>query len=128
MLERLSPHLKDDGIMVLTVPSANKPVSAKHYQHFTPEGLSRTLEPYFEVVDVAGYGVVRNQKRLSMLKKIVAVVFPFRNRIKLVRRIVDYLPEYYEKEVASGRPEECAGLIAVCRKKIRGDKWIISPS
>jgi SAM-dependent methyltransferase len=116
IIRRIAAHLKDEGMLVVSVPSANKPVSAKHYQHFTPESLEKTLRPYFSITSLECYGRSGKEKRLSLLKKIVMVSFPFRKKIAPVRKLVEYLPKYYEKNMAHAGPKDCKGLIAVCRK------------
>ena len=37
--------LKDDGTLVLTVPSTNSPLRGKHFQHFSDESLEKILKP-----------------------------------------------------------------------------------
>lgn len=42
-------QLKTGAVLLVTVPSTNLPLQPKHYQHFTPETLSRTLGAQFDV-------------------------------------------------------------------------------
>ena len=49
--------LCDGGLIVVTVPSANLPVSAKHYRHYTPRLLRDTLTSHgFSMLEVTGFG------------------------------------------------------------------------
>lgn len=48
--ESIGELLTEDGTLVLTVPHENKPVSSKHYQHFTSEQLKDLLEPHFSAI------------------------------------------------------------------------------
>lgn len=41
--------LKQDGFLVVTVPSKNVKVDKKHYQHFDLESLKKVLEDYFVI-------------------------------------------------------------------------------
>lgn len=50
-VEAISDLLTDRGNLVLTVPHENKPVSDKHYQHFTSEKLQDLLEPHFSDIE-----------------------------------------------------------------------------
>jgi len=50
-VEGLHSILSKDGALLITVPHTNKPVTAKHYQHFNLTSLERALEPHFELVD-----------------------------------------------------------------------------
>jgi len=115
-MKRLSKHLKAGGILVVSVPSANKPVSPKHFQHFTKESLEKTLQPYFSISEIEGYGLIGRERRLVLLKKMAMVLYPFRKKAGAVNRLVDYLPKYYEKNIARAGIKDCTGYIAVCRK------------
>lgn len=44
--------LKQEGILLVTVPHRNKPLEYKHFQHFTSEALSRDLSEHFEILEV----------------------------------------------------------------------------
>lgn len=49
----ISKLLADDGILILTVPHENKPVSVKHFQHFSSKSLLSYFTPHFEVLEIA---------------------------------------------------------------------------
>lgn len=46
-VEGMRRQVKDGGKLLVTVPSTNRPVTAKHYQHFDPDLLEATLAPHF---------------------------------------------------------------------------------
>jgi 2-polyprenyl-3-methyl-5-hydroxy-6-metoxy-1,4-benzoquinol methylase len=46
-VEGMRRQVKQGGKLIVTVPSTNRPVSAKHYQHFDPALLQAALEPHF---------------------------------------------------------------------------------
>ncbi|KKP40127.1 MAG: type 12 methyltransferase [Candidatus Peregrinibacteria bacterium GW2011_GWC2_33_13] len=117
ILSSLSNILKEDGKIIITVPSKNLPLAKKHYQHFTAESLTETLKPYFKIMKISGYGKTGYHKKIfSFLRKIGYFVFPFINRISLAKRFFIILNEYYKKHLSAGKPEACNGLIAVCVK------------
>ena len=50
-VEGLRRRTRDGGLLVVSVPSKNIKMSAKHYQHFDLDLLKTTLAPFFEVVE-----------------------------------------------------------------------------
>ncbi|NUM81952.1 class I SAM-dependent methyltransferase [bacterium] len=47
----LHQHLKNDGYLLLTVPSINHKPVEKHYQHFDHTLIGKNLKPYFEITE-----------------------------------------------------------------------------
>lgn len=47
--------LSPGGLLVVTVPSVEKPVAAKHFQHFSFESIRGVLEAEFESLQVRGF-------------------------------------------------------------------------
>lgn len=47
--------LRPGGLLVVTVPSVEKPVAKKHFQHFSFESIRAVLEPHFEELKVLGF-------------------------------------------------------------------------
>ena len=50
----LARVLKDDGVLIISVPSTLRKRSTAHFQHFTPESLAETLSPHFEIIEMVG--------------------------------------------------------------------------
>jgi SAM-dependent methyltransferase len=48
-LRNVREHHKDSGRFLLTVPSDEFTTDKKHYRHFDPESLEKTLKPYYEL-------------------------------------------------------------------------------
>lgn len=48
-IRSFSEYLKPGGRLLMTVPHQNKPVQAKHFQHFNGRELTRILTPFFEI-------------------------------------------------------------------------------
>jgi len=117
ILSRLSNVLKEDGKLIITVPSINMPLNKKHYQHFTTESLAETIKPYFRITKISGYGKNGFPKTIfHFLRKIGYFVYPFRNKNIFAKKFFIFMNNYYKKNISTGLPEECNGLIAVCRK------------
>lgn len=43
--------IRVDGVLLLTVPHANKPLEYKHFQHFTIDTISEQLSPHFTILE-----------------------------------------------------------------------------
>ena len=55
VIASLSALLKDDGKLLITVPSKNQKLASKHYQHFDRESLAETVKSHFKVEEIRGY-------------------------------------------------------------------------
>ncbi|MBU2524186.1 class I SAM-dependent methyltransferase [Patescibacteria group bacterium] len=117
ILANLSNLLKEDGKLIITVPSINSPIHKKHYQHFTEESLRKTIGSYFKINKILGYAKKTHRLKIFiLLLQLNYLLYPFRNSFKFVKRILKYPKKYYEKHIEKGEPENCDGLIAVCSK------------
>ena len=54
MLSEFHRVLKDDGRLIITVPSHLMKLNKKHYQHFSLESLATSLEPLFIIEKAVG--------------------------------------------------------------------------
>lgn len=54
ILKEISRMLKPGGEFIVTVPSDALPPGPKHYQHFSAQKLTDTINPYFKVKEVVG--------------------------------------------------------------------------
>jgi len=67
-LETVHSILAPGGYFIATVPSTRKPISRKHYQHFTRESLIGVLESSFEVLEISGFE--RNNIATKIIRKL----------------------------------------------------------
>jgi SAM-dependent methyltransferase len=117
-IQRIARHLSSAGRLVVTVPSKNLPLSPKHEQHFDEASLRAVLEPSFTVESVTGYARTGWERRIYLLlRQAGALLYPPSVVVPELRRYYDLLSAFYERFGASGPPEACRGLIAVCRRR-----------
>ncbi len=64
LMRELSRVLKDDGELIITVPSTGLPLADKHYQHFSPVSLTETVKPLFVPTSIIG----QDRKGLKLIK------------------------------------------------------------
>ncbi len=109
-VQGLASYLKDDGNLLLTVPSDNIPLNPKHYQHFSQQSLHKTLTPFFEIQEL---------KYLNRKSAIVNLV----NRLLINRFFMLHEPilmglayRTYLKFFLHAGPKNGTRLFAVCRK------------
>lgn len=57
--------LRPGGMLVVTVPSVEKPVAEKHYQHFRFEDMKQLLQPDFTEIAICGF------ERTNLLARII---------------------------------------------------------
>jgi ubiquinone/menaquinone biosynthesis C-methylase UbiE len=119
-VESLAGMLKPGGKLIVTVPSINIPLIAKHYQHFTQHSLREALVSHFEVLEILGHNKARNlnlftRKFFGRFRTLGHWLYPFR-RYRMVAKLYELLSDYYNEELAIGPPDDCYGLIAICRK------------
>lgn len=119
ILKGISSVLKDEGVLIITVPSTKMPLTKKHYQHFTKDELVKSVKPYFYVENILGYAKAGRERRLfTLLCGIGLFLLPFINRNILVKRYFTYINKYYDRYLSSGNPNECLGLVATCKKQL----------
>jgi 2-polyprenyl-3-methyl-5-hydroxy-6-metoxy-1,4-benzoquinol methylase len=119
ILNNLLSMLKEKGKLIITVPSQNRPVTSKHYQHFSVQSLQETLQDYFVIEEVFGHSNIKSisYDLFEFYKKIAILMLPFRNRIKLIKKFYSYLQKYYIKYLETCDFEQAIRLIGVFRKK-----------
>jgi 2-polyprenyl-3-methyl-5-hydroxy-6-metoxy-1,4-benzoquinol methylase len=118
LLEKLAEMLKQEGSLIITVPTNRVPLSDKHYQHFTEESLTKAIESHFTVKKCIGYSRITISRKLHSLLKIIGTyIFPFRKHVRLVYRYFELLNDYWASHYGVGNPADCAGIIAICNKK-----------
>ena len=109
IIEEVYRVLKKNGSLVLTVPSTNLPLSAKHYTHYETRTLSAVLngfsEKSIEGIWKQDTGLFGQLLRLSSNRHW---------RIPLWKEAL-YDP-LFKTLYASCKPEEATSLMAVCKK------------
>jgi SAM-dependent methyltransferase len=111
-LQGIHRLLAGDGVLHMTVPHANIPVSRHHFRHFTVAGLTAELEEHFEILEVIPFERQSFRKRWLMRLLI--------NRLFILneRRFRNFLYRYYKKHLFLVRREsECRRIYVKCRKK-----------
>jgi len=117
ILSNLSKILKDDGKLIITVPSKNLPVSKKHYQHFSKESLADAVNSYFKIERIEGYlKLGHNEKIFDFLGKIGILLYPFRKRFIFLKSFFLFREKYYFKNISKAKLNECKSLIAILSK------------
>lgn len=120
VLDNLHRCLRDDGKMIVTVPSTNLPVTPKHYQHFSPETLRATLRPYFEVTELYGH------IKMGLKRRVYLRMMRGQSILGTLRRKFWIFNQYFRVAMALFHsiercaPEEAERLIAVCRNSAGG--------
>jgi len=116
VLASLRSCLAQDGRIIISVPSTRVKKPTKHYRHFTPELLTETIAPNFEIVRMIGH--IRTGVRYSLFKVLLKgnyIMGPLRTRFGFVQPYY-WATERLLKPIETCPPERAARLIAVCRK------------
>jgi len=102
--------LEKDSTLIVTVPSDNTPVSAKHYQHFNMDLLEKTLAPHFKIerhvfVNKGGF-----------LKKVIVRILS--NRLFAINsvRLSSFLYRLYHKNLFPADEKTGERIVAFCKK------------
>lgn len=104
--------LEKDGVLHLTVPHQNVPVSKHHFRHFSISELTAELEKYFEIIEVIPF-----EKR-SVLRKWLLRCFVNKFFILNHQKIKNFLYIYYKKNFFFVQNEsECQRIYVKCRKR-----------
>lgn len=118
ILANLQRCLKSDGRIIISVPSTKIILNPKHYQHFTPQSLIQTLEPFFVVEYLVGYDKICFKRSIFDFLRITGtLLFLFRNKLPALKRCLTLAGDYYQRYLGYGPADQCRGLIAVCRQR-----------
>lgn len=102
--------LAPQGVGIITVPSDNRAVNKKHYQHFNKESLTRTLEPHLKVVEVFFLNDI--SRKSWYIQRLL------NNRFFILTysKAVHALYRYYCKNLLATTPDRCERLMAVVKR------------
>ena len=92
--------------LILTVPSDNIPVSAKHYQHFNRESLTKFLKPFTTDIQYVNRETIFSNLLMSLLA----------NRCYAITssRVQNLAYRWYKRSYQVASDEEGRQLVAVC--------------
>jgi SAM-dependent methyltransferase len=105
----LRRRVNEGGLLVVSVPSKNIKMSAKHYQHFDLDSLKTALAPRFEVAEHY------HLNRISKWDRLISAVLTNRYFILNERRLLNALFRRYERSLLAARESDCKRLCVVCR-------------
>jgi SAM-dependent methyltransferase len=120
-LEAVATALGDGGMLILTVPHVNVPVSDKHYQHFSSELLHGLLELHFREVVFIPFD--RASRVVYVLWRLIGGAggdFVVTNP-----RLTSWFYRLYQdRYLYTDVERKCARIAAVCRKKkVKPTSW-----
>ncbi|MHC4871928.1 MAG: class I SAM-dependent methyltransferase [Planctomycetota bacterium] len=111
-LEAIDKRLSGGGKLIVTVPSTNIPLNKKHFQHFSKEGLQKTLGQTFKVSEIKCLNGKPGIFMRFLHKFMTNPIFILNNTL-LLRHIY----KYYRRNYLFSDSANCMQLIAVCAKK-----------
>ena len=111
-LDAIYDNLKNDGLLLLTVPTVNLKLHPKHYRHYTKEILESQVKNYFVIREVY---YLHNFKSLKTRILNFILLNPF--FILNSKKFRKYIFEYYNKNLKFADKTTSAHLFAVIEKK-----------
>lgn len=112
----LVKQVKPGGLLVVTVPSVNLPVSPKHYQHFTPARLQEVFAPWCDLVKMVGHLDARRWRKYNRMQRFAVLLWPLRNKLSLARWYISRFDRQFTR-IRLVHPDHAAGLAAVFRRR-----------
>lgn len=106
-------YLKDEGILILTVPTTNLKVTPKHYQHFDLDSLKDTLDPYFNIFQ---YYFIN---KISIWEKLIQRLLVDKLFILNIRCLLNNIFSIYEKYLFYASENNAKRICALCKKNNR---------
>jgi len=105
----LRRRVNEGGLLVVSVPSKNIKMSAKHYQHFDLGSLAAALAPCFKVEEHFYLN------RISKWDRLLSAVLTNRYFILNERRLLNALFRRYERSLLAASGADCKRICVVCR-------------
>jgi len=103
--------LKDDGLLLVTVPTKNISVTPKHYQHFDVELLEKYFSSFFSISKY--YFINRN----SQINKILERMLHNRLFILNEKHLLNLIYSFYEKYMLNAKEENAKRICVLFKKK-----------
>lgn len=112
-LDSVAETINPGGWLLLTVPHTNKPLQAKHYQHFSSDQLLELLAPDFESVEFLPFD------RRSQFLRFVQGLLGGRGRHAIVtdHRLQTAFWRLYRARYLYTTESQCLRIAALCRRK-----------
>jgi SAM-dependent methyltransferase len=105
----LRHYLKDDGTLIISVPSQNLALNRKHYQHFSLDSLAESLNPQFKIVE--HYFLNRISRWERLLKRLLINKYFILNE----PRLLNALYRRYENSLLNAAEADGKRICVVCR-------------
>jgi SAM-dependent methyltransferase len=105
----LRRYLKDDGTLIVSVPSQNLALNRKHYQHFSLDSLAESLKPHFKIVE--HYFLNRISRWERLLKRLLINKYFILNE----PRLLNALFRRYENNLLNAGEADGKRICVVCR-------------
>lgn len=121
-IESAAQALCPGGLMVITVPSIEKRIIEKHFQHFSFKSMRELIELHFDEIQIFGFEKHTFASRLAargLRNTLCRLDVPRVNRI-----VVDQLRRLHARQKGCGR------LFVTCRRRTESppDKFPLRPS
>lgn len=103
--------LNENGTLILTVPHKNKPLTSKHYQHFSSGGLKSHFEPLFEVEEEVFFEKLRHWRLFIIRRLLKNKLFILNNR-----RLLNRIYRTYKQNCFHADESNCGRIYLKLRK------------
>lgn len=113
--KNLASCVKLGGLIIISVPSCNMPVTKKHYQHFAPKDVTDIFSPWCDLVKITGHIKAEQWHAWERQVKIVRIIWHLRHRIPFAEKIFKVLESKFEK-IRLVSPKEGVNIVAVFRR------------
>jgi 2-polyprenyl-3-methyl-5-hydroxy-6-metoxy-1,4-benzoquinol methylase len=111
-LKGIHNTLNADGILHITVPHKNIPITPHHYRHFSIKSLTSEIEEYFDVQEIIPFEKI-SKKRKWMMRIMANKIFILNSN-----KLNTIIYNYYKKNLFFATDEtECQRIYLRCRKK-----------
>jgi len=117
-LDTIYNNLKNNGLLLVTVPTVNLKLHSKHYRHYDIDLLKKHIEPYFQSKKVYFIHNFRSIKTIILSKLLVNNMFILNNH-KLREKLI----KYYKENLRVTNNKNAAHLFAILEKKQKNYKY-----
>ncbi|MBF0607757.1 MAG: class I SAM-dependent methyltransferase [Candidatus Magnetobacterium sp. LHC-1] len=103
-------HLKDNGFLIVTIPSKNVRLNTKHYQHFDMASVQAVLAPCFAILN--RYFI----NRISIMTRMMERLFVNKLFILNQRHLLKAAYSFYERYLLEADEGNCKRICLLCQK------------